>query len=119
MPELHPSVRELYQMNMNRPFRDFIRTLLLPLGILPVFQSLGAGSSTSDPLEGHANSRHTNYFARAPYVQLATHQSIVVVWRIEGPIQPVVRFGRSATALDMESDPSGIVTRVALSTNKT
>ena len=105
-------------MNMNRPFRDFLRTMLLPLAILPAFPSPGAGSSTSDPLEGHANSRHTNHFARAPYVQLATHQSIVVVWRIEGPIQPALRFGRSATALDMESDPSGIVTRVALSTNK-
>src|SRR4030095_176364 len=103
-------------MNMNRRIRDLVRRLLLPAALLPAFQIWSAGSS-SEPVEGHSNSssRHTNHFARAPYVQLATHQSIVVVWRTDGPIQPGVRFGTSVTALDMETTPSGIVTRVAFS----
>ena len=30
---------------------------------------------------------------RGPYLQQATPTSIVVVWRTQGPIDPVVRFG--------------------------
>src|SRR5262245_5669575 len=100
-------------MNMNRLSRELVRRLLLPAALLPAFRIWSAGSS-SEPIEGHSNSRHnTNHIARAPYVQLATHQSIVVVWRTDGPIQPVVRFGRNPTSLDMEAAASGIVTRVA------
>jgi hypothetical protein len=106
-------------MNMYRPFRDLFRRLLFAGALLPALPIWSAGSS-SEP-EGHANSRHTNHFnhfARAPYVQLATHQSIVVVWRTDGPIHPAVRFGRSVELLDMQADPAGLVTRVSLSTNK-
>ena len=32
-------------------------------------------------------------FSRAPYVQLATPTSMVVVWRTDDKITPVVRYG--------------------------
>jgi hypothetical protein len=104
-------------MNINRSWREIFRCLLWLLGLAAAFPIWSAGSSTDHP-EGHLNSRHTNHFARAPYVQLATHQSIVLVWRTDGPITPSVRYGRAPDALDMVVDPSGLVTRVALSTNK-
>src|SRR5688572_27203287 len=36
---------------------------------------------------------------RGPYLQFATTNSIHVVWRTEGPILPVVRFGQKTNAL--------------------
>ncbi len=66
----------------------------------------------------HSGGRHTNHFTRAPYVQLATHQSMVVVWRTDGPMNAVVHYGRSLTDLDSRSVETAVVTRVALSTNK-
>ena len=59
----------------------------------------------------------TNHFARSPYVQLATPTSIVVVWRTEGPVNPIVRFGGSFG--NLERVGTSIVTRVSLTTNKT
>jgi len=53
-------------------------------------------------------------FARMPYLQFATPNAIHVVWRTEGPIQPVVRWGLSAEALDSSSSAAGIVTRASL-----
>ena len=60
----------------------------------------------------------TNHFARAPYLQLATPSSIVVVWRTDGENEPVVRYGRSVEMLDQVVPVSSIVTRVSLTTNK-
>src|SRR5688572_12248045 len=59
----------------------------------------------------------TNVFSRAPYVQLATHESIFVVWRTEGKTQPIVRYGGSPEKLDREVSAAGIITRYA-TTNK-
>jgi hypothetical protein len=62
-------------------------------------------------------------FARAPYLQFSTTNSIYVVWRWHGPMKPVVRFGKSMDALNRElsyiSDASGtgIVIRTMLGTN--
>jgi hypothetical protein len=53
-------------------------------------------------------------FARAPYVQLATPDSITVVWRTEGPSKPVVRYGVSVDALDQVVAGASIVRRVSL-----
>ena len=36
---------------------------------------------------------------RAPYLQLATPNSVYVVWRTEGPSEPVVRYGPTPTKL--------------------
>jgi acid phosphatase type 7 len=56
-------------------------------------------------------------FARAPYLQFATTNSISVVWRTDGPIDPVVRFGQSHDQLIQEVSASNLVVRVALGTN--
>lgn len=62
-------------------------------------------------------------FARAPYLQFSTTNSIYVAWRMEGPITPLVKFDTSMDNLGNEvSDVSdttgtGIVVRVALGTN--
>ncbi len=70
-----------------------------------------------------ANSDARPAFARAPYLQFSTTNSIYVVWRNEGPINPVVRFGKSLNRLGGEvseiSDATGtgIVVRASLGTN--
>ncbi len=78
---------------------------------------LASEQSSSKSLSSPAPAEQTNHFARAPYVQLATPNSIVVVWRTEGPMDPVVRYGRSVDHLDQVS--TAAVTRVSLTTNKT
>lgn len=62
---------------------------------------------------------HTNHFARAPYLQLATPGSIVVVWRTVGAIRPVVRYGSDVNRLEQQVPETLVVTRVSLTTNKT
>ncbi|MEQ8849733.1 metallophosphoesterase [Botrimarina sp.] len=37
---------------------------------------------------------------RGPYLQLATPESVTVVWRTDGPIDPVVRYGAAPDELD-------------------
>jgi hypothetical protein len=74
----------------------------------------GSGSGSVPPPPDN----HTNHFSRAPYLQLATPRSIVVVWRTEGAIQPVVRFGDSPERLDCQVSDASIVIRVSLTTNK-
>ncbi len=83
------------------------------------------GQPAHEAKEGHeaheaheTHETHTNHFARAPYVQLATPHSIAVVWRTDGPITPVVRFGRTVEQLDQKVTSASIVTRVSLTTNK-
>src|ERR1051325_5113890 len=62
-------------------------------------------------------------FARAPYIQFSTTNSIYVVWRTEGPITPVVKFDTRLEPLTnelsyiSETSGTGIVVRVALGTN--
>jgi hypothetical protein len=59
----------------------------------------------------------SNVISRAPYLQLSTHDSIFVVWRTEGRITPVVRYGTTPDKLDHEVPAVAIVTRVS-TTNK-
>ena len=62
-------------------------------------------------------------FARAPYLQFSTTNSIYVVWRSEGPVTPVVKWGTRLDQLTSElsdvSDTSGtgILVRTSLGTN--
>jgi hypothetical protein len=53
-------------------------------------------------------------FARMPYLQFATPTSIHVVWRTEGPIQPVVRWGLTPESLDASSAETNAVARASL-----
>ena len=50
-------------------------------------------------------------FSRAPYLQLATENSIRIVWRTEREITPVVRYGKDPANLALLSKPGNIVTR--------
>lgn len=50
-------------------------------------------------------------FARAPYVQLATHDSIRVVWRTSGESTPRVVFGSTVENLSSEVPKDSILTR--------
>lgn len=50
-------------------------------------------------------------FVRAPYLQLATHESIRVVWRTSGDSTPRVRYGLSHDSLDSEVPADSVLTR--------
>ena len=50
---------------------------------------------------------------RMPYLQLATPNSIYIVWRTEGPSEPIVRYGATPTPLDHEVFGDSITTRVS------
>jgi hypothetical protein len=56
-------------------------------------------------------------FARAPYLQLATPNSMQVVWRTAGPISPAVRVGSSREDLSRIVTSGDIVVRASLGTN--
>ncbi len=51
---------------------------------------------------------------RGPYLQLATTDSVVVVWRTDREIQPVVRYGTSPDKLTQSVGGKGIVHRVSV-----
>ncbi len=53
-------------------------------------------------------------FSRSPYVQFASPTLMHVVWRTEGPIEPVVRYGKTMANLDKEVRGAGIVARTSL-----
>ena len=53
-------------------------------------------------------------FSRAPYLQFASPTLMHVVWRTEGPIDPVVRYGREPGNLDREVHGGAIVARASL-----
>jgi hypothetical protein len=63
-------------------------------------------------------------FSRAPYLQFSTTNSIYVVWRTEGSIKPVVKFGKTLNRLTSELSyvsefsGTGIVVRTALGDKK-
>lgn len=50
---------------------------------------------------------------RGPYLQLATPESMVVVWRTDGASEPIVRFGASPDHLDRQVSGDAVVLRVA------
>lgn len=50
---------------------------------------------------------------REPYLQSVTSDSIVVVWRTVGPIEPVVRYGQRVRSLNSVSGESDVVSRVS------
>lgn len=76
--------------------------------VLLLLLSFALGAGAVNPTAG---------FSRAPYVQMATPNSITVVWRTEGPVVPVVRFGKSPNQLDQQAGGPALVTRAALGTN--
>ena len=53
-------------------------------------------------------------FSRAPYLQFASPTLMHVVWRTEGPIDPVVRYGKDRTSLDKEVRGAGVIARASL-----
>ena len=53
-------------------------------------------------------------FSRSPYLQFASPSLMHVVWRTEGPIDAVVRFGKDAKNLDREARGADVVVRAAL-----
>ena len=56
-------------------------------------------------------------FTRLPYLQGSSPTQIHVLWRTEGPIQPVVRWGTRPDRLDQTVPLAAIVTRASLGTN--
>jgi hypothetical protein len=65
-------------------------------------------------LRVNADSPSGSVIAREPYLQFATPNSICVVWRTEGPSQPVVRFGRQVDSLTEQVSSLKITTRASL-----
>src|SRR6185295_11402040 len=63
-------------------------------------------------------------FARAPYLQFSTTNSIYVVWRTAGPIKPMVKFGKEIKRLNHElsyvspDSGTGILARASLGEKK-
>src|SRR5687768_9694734 len=54
---------------------------------------------------------------RGPYLQQATSTSVVVVWRTQGPIDPVVRFGPKPGELTQSLRGEAITLRVSSDVN--
>ena len=67
---------------------------------------------------GAQNDAAPPVFSRAPYVQLGTPTSMVVVWRTDDKITPVVRYGKAVEHLDQQIAGAAVVTRVAFTTNR-
>lgn len=83
---------------------DFLKNIeALPFTIMRsfVFLVLSSLVAVADPSD----------FVRAPYLQLATHDSIRVVWRTSGDSTPIVRYGSSVENLDSEVSADHILTR--------
>ncbi len=57
-------------------------------------------------------------FSRAPYLQLGTPDSMVIVWRTKEPITPVVKFGRDVKNLSDIVPVASVARRIYVSTNK-
>lgn len=94
------------------------RRLILALGALLTLGAASVEGSSEPVVTPPLNEGETNHFARSPYLQLATPNSMVIVWRTEGAIKPVVRYGTAADALEQATSESAVVTRIALTTNK-
>ena len=59
-----------------------------------------------------AHGQDPSAFVRAPYLQLATHESIYIVWRTPGESSPRVVYGDSPDRLDQEVPAEQILTRL-------
>ena len=64
-------------------------------------------------MESHA-ANPPKPFSRAPYLQFASPTLMHVVWRTEGPIDPVVRYGKEPSNLDKEVRGGAIVAKASL-----
>ena len=53
-------------------------------------------------------------FTRAPYLQFASPTLMHVVWRTEGPVEPVVRYGKTMGSLDKEVRGASVIARASL-----
>ncbi len=51
--------------------------------------------------------------SRAPYIQMASPDAATVVWRTQGAIRPVVRYGASPDELDQRTLKGAITVRVS------
>src|SRR5262245_14789987 len=87
--------------------------LAVACGLAVRLQAGGNGAGHSLP------ERYNENYARAPHAHLATPTSVVIVWRTEGPIDPIVQFGKLPGKIDFTIGSTSIVTRVALTTNRT
>src|SRR5881409_3044741 len=83
----------------------------IPISALILVSFLAPLSLASD------RASHTNGILRGPYLQLATPNSMYVVWRTDYKIAPAVRFGLDPDNLDRQTGPAGVVTRYG-TTNK-
>jgi hypothetical protein len=79
-----------------------------------LFSVVGAtlAAATVVPGAEPAPARDRPPLARGPYLQLATPDSVTVVWRTDGAIKPVVRYGVTVEHLDRQVIASNA--RVAL-----
>ena len=51
--------------------------------------------------------------SRGPYLQLATPESMILVWRTNGPTDPIVRIGQSRDKLDREIGKGAVTLRAS------
>ncbi|MBT8036277.1 MAG: metallophosphoesterase family protein [Verrucomicrobiae bacterium] len=58
-------------------------------------------------------------FSRAPYLQLATENSIHIAWRCQAPMAPSIRFGTSRQHLDQTCSGNQIIVRKTLKERNT
>ena len=63
-----------------------------------------SGANPSETAESTPPAEPAEIFSRAPYLQLATPESIFIVWRTSEKIDPVVKFGSSPESLDRKTD---------------
>ena len=86
------------------PFRNLLtRPRRVPFLVLALVASLDLHAA--NPLKP---------FSRAPYLQFASPSQMHVVWRTEGPIEPMVRYGKELTNLDKDVRGGAIMVRAAL-----
>jgi len=94
-----------------------------PLGrsavvVLAFFVGLVSLTASDDSETYSTNEAPQSIIVRAPHVQLATPSSIVVVWRTEKRINPVIRYGDDPANLLHAVSNQNITIRVALGTNR-
>jgi acid phosphatase type 7 len=75
---------------------------------IPAILSLGALSLQSLAVNPSAP------FSRAPYLQFASPSLMHVVWRTEGSVDALVKYGKDPAKLDQEIRGAGIVARASL-----
>ena len=81
--------------------------------LLAVCFMVGLGPAFSVASDGNSS------LQRGPYLQLATPESMVIVWRTDGKTKPSVRIGASPDALDREIGTDDITLRVSVDVQAT